>query len=775
MHVQARGDDRERVAGADRLAERARDQEGRRRPGRALPRLHRAVALPPPGDGECEGAVRRLAEGRRARVRPRPRRPPPRDPRPARQQAPGRHAEPAPEPARRHDLPHPGPRGDAPGERARFDHSRRGDPRVADRPRQAPVGRHRPRGGGVLLPLPEGLPTLRALEPRAVARPRCAPVDGARPVRADPPRGQDRGGVRARERGRTQEDPLLIRIGVDVGGTFTDLASVDGEGRVVIAKCASTPLNAAISRLDTAGVDSVAICYLHSYRNPRHEIETGRLVARRLPRAYVSLSSEVLPQIKEYERVWTTVVNAYVGPALTRYLVRLAAELRARGYRGDVLIMQSHGGVAPVRESARLAAGAVLSGPAGGVAAGRYAARLLGEGNLVTFDMGGTSTDIALLQRGGPHATGEKSVGIGRVALPALDIHTLGAGGGSVAWVDPGRILHVGPESAGADPGPACYAKGGARATVTDANLVLGYLDPGNFLGGRIPLDAAAAQGALAEVARRLDTSVLTAAEGISRVVNTNMAEGIRIVSVRRGVDPRRFALVAFGGAAGLHVTEVARLLEIRRVVVPSVAAVLSAWGMLATDLRYELVRSHVSEVSRMTATGLRRLVARLERDGRKRLGAFDGPIRVHRSLDMRYGEQSFEIQVPLDGVELGSSGLMTEIVERFHKRHEELYAYSAPGPEAVIVNARVAVVGELPVLPAETAAASRRATAGPTRRRVWLGDWIEVPVYRMDTLLAGHEVKGPAILESATTTVLVREGERVTVTPHGWLDIRIG
>src|SRR3989442_1216571 len=438
---------------------------------------------------------------------------------------------------------------------------------------------------------------------------------------------------------------------------------------------AAASLDAAIRRLETAGVDSVAICYLHSYRNPRHEIETGRAVARRLPRAYVSLSSEVLPQIKEYERVWTTVVNAYVGPALTRYLVRLAAELRAQGYRGDVLIMQSHGGVAPVRESARLAAGAVLSGPAGGVAAGRYAARLLGEGNLVTFDMGGTSTDIALLQRGEPQLTGEKRVGLARVALPALDIHTLGAGGGSIAWVDPGRILHVGPESAGADPGPACYAKGGTRATVTDANLVLGYLDPRNFLGGRIALDADAAHRTVAQVPRRLGTSPL----------------------------------------------------------------------------------------------------APLERQGRKRLGWFDGPIRVHRSLDMRYGEQIFEIQVPLDGVELGSPALMTEIADRFHTQHEALYAYSAAGQEVVIVNARVAVVGELPVLPAQTAAASGRATVGPARRRVWLGDWIEVPVFRMDALPAGHEVKGPAVFESATTTVLVREGERVTITSHGWLDIRVG
>jgi N-methylhydantoinase A len=678
----------------------------------------------------------------------------------------------------------------------------------------------------------------------------------------------------------------VYRIGIDVGGTFTDLAAVDAQGRVVIAKSASTPrdqsaglmeglgllaaelgtdlrgllertasivhgttvatnallekkgarvglltteghrdviemreglkddrynvrmpppvplvprarrlgvrerlrfdgtvatplgrasLAAALDTLARDAVDAVAVCYLHSYRNPRHEAETGRAVARRLPRAYVSLSSAVLPQIKEYERVWTTVVNAYVGPALRRYLESLAARLRAAGYRGDVLIMQSHGGVAPIRESTRLAAGAVLSGPAGGVAAGRYAARLLHEGNLITFDMGGTSTDIALLQHGEPQLTGEKTVGVAKVALPAIDIHTLGAGGGSIAWVDPGTILHVGPESAGADPGPACYGKGGTRATVTDANLVLGYLDPGNFLGGRIGLDARAAERAVADVAKRLGTSVLAAALGISRVVNTNMAEGIKIVSVRRGVDPRKFALVAFGGAAGLHVTEVARLLEIRRVVVPTVAAVLSAWGMLATDLRYELVRSHVSEVGRMTPAGLRRLFARLEREGRRRLGAFEGSIRVHRSLDMRYGEQIFEIQVPIDGVDLGSPAVIDEVAARFHRRHEELYAYSAAGQEVVIVNARLAVVGELPVLPGERGPAGARAAAGPARRRVWLGDWVEVPVFKLDALAAGQEVKGPAVFESATTTVLAREGEHVTVTRHGWLDIRLG
>jgi N-methylhydantoinase A len=677
----------------------------------------------------------------------------------------------------------------------------------------------------------------------------------------------------------------MWRIGIDVGGTFTDLAAVDEAGRVVIAKCASTPrdqseglmeglgllaaecgtdlagllrtterivhgttvatnallerkgatvglltteghrdviemreglkddrynvrmpppvplvprarrlgvrervafdgrvtvplatrsLDAALTTLAKARVDAVAVCYLHAYRNPRHERLTARAVARRLRGVYVSLSSVVLPQIKEYERIWTTVVNAYVGPALARYLTALRARLAARGYRGDVLIMQSHGGVAPIRESARLAAGAVLSGPAGGLAAGRYAARLLDEGNLITFDMGGTSTDIALLQHGEPSLTGEKTVGIAKVALPSLDIHTLGAGGGSIAHVDAGGILHVGPESAGADPGPACYGKGGDRATVTDANVVLGFLDPANFLGGRIALDRRAAESAVDRVARALGTERLAAAEGISKVVNTNMAEGIKIVSVRRGVDPRRFALVSFGGAAGLHITEVARLLEIRRVVVPSVAAVLSAWGMLATNLRVELVRSHVSEVSRLAPATLRRLFAAMEVDGRKRLGAFDGPVTVRRSLDMRYGEQIFEIQVSLDGVDLARADLLDEIVARFHRRHEALYAYSAPGQEVVVVNARVAVVGELPPLATGAGVAARRQAPSPAHRRVWLGDWVEVPVFRLDELPAGWETKGPALFESATTTVLARAGERVSVTPQGWLDLRL-
>jgi N-methylhydantoinase A len=580
--------------------------------------------------------------------------------------------------------------------------------------------------------------------------------------------------------------PRALRLGVRERLRF--------DGRVDTALDTSS-LAAAIRRLVAASVDAVAVCYLHSYRDARHERATRRLVEKQLPGVYVSLSSEVLPQIKEYERFLTTVVNAYVGPALAGYLGALGRRLATAGYAGEVLIMQSHGGVGTIADSVRLAAAAVLSGPAGGIAAARYCARLVGQpeggrdgaADLISFDMGGTSTDIALLQGGEPPLTGDKSVGGGKLALPSIDIHTLGAGGGSIGRVDTGRILHVGPESAGADPGPACYGRGGTAPTVTDANVVLGYLDPANFLGGRTRLDAAAAQRAVEGLARQLGTSVVEAAEGIHRVVNTNMAEGIRLVSVRRGADPRRFALLAFGGAAGLHVTEVARMLEIGRVVVPRVAAVLSAWGMLATDLRYEMVRTYsgplldaggsgISGAARAkAATELRRLFSLMEREGRARIGqSFEGQVRVTRAVDMRYGEQVFDIQVPLGELDPAAPDVIDQVVARFHRRHEELYTYSAPGQDVVLVNARVAVVGVLPTLPAEPALEADGPAIAQRSRRIHLGGWLAAPVYDLDTLRPGHEVKGPALFESATTTVLVREGERAAATPNGWLDIRL-
>jgi N-methylhydantoinase A len=533
-------------------------------------------------------------------------------------------------------------------------------------------------------------------------------------------------------------------------------------------------LDRAIAALEAAGVQSVAVCYLHSYRDGRHEQLTRAALTRALPGVHVSLSSEVLPQIKEYERVCTTVVNAYVGPILAEYLARLGRRLGEAGYRGPVFVMQSHGGVAPLGEAGRLAAAAVLSGPAGGVAASRYCARLVGAEDLIPFDMGGTSTDISLIARGEAALAVDRAVGEYKVALPSLDIVSIGAGGGSIAWVDAGGILQVGPQSAGADPGPACYGRGGTEATVTDANLVLGYLDPRTFMGGTESLDPAAAGRALDALGTRLGLDRVRAAWGVYEVINTRMAEGVRLVSVRRGVDPRRFALLAFGGAAGLHITDVARRLEVRRVVLPRIASVLSAWGMLATDLRYELVRSHVGDLRALRPATLRRVLAQMEAQARRRLGRFDGPVRIERAMDMRYGEQVFEITVPLDGVDLDGPDLLKDIVERFHQRHEELYTYSLRDQEVVLVNARVAAVGALPALPEEPALPPR-APAPPTgERRIYLDGWRAVPAHDMGALAAGQAIEGPAVVESATTTLLLRPGDRATVTPLGWLDVAL-
>lgn len=680
----------------------------------------------------------------------------------------------------------------------------------------------------------------------------------------------------------------MYRIGIDVGGTFTDLVAVDSEGRVTLAKSASTPqdqslgvmegldrlaealaldratmlgrttmivhgttvatnallehkgakvglltteghrdivemreglkddrynlrqpppvqlvprdrrhsvrertrpdgrteipldrasLEAAIAALAKQRVESVAVCYLHSWRDDAHERATVEAVRAALPDVYICRSSQVLPQIKEYDRVCTTIVNAYVGPALEHYLTRLAGRLEEAGFSGPVLIIQSHGGVATIADASRLAAGGVLSGPAGGVAGSRYAAELLHHGDLIPFDMGGTSTDISLVVGGEAAIASDRRLAGQRVALQSLDIASIGAGGGSIARVDAGGVLHVGPESAGAKPGPACYGQGGDRATVTDSNLVLGFLDPDNFLGGRARLDRAAAEAAVDRIAADLGVQRMAAAEGIHRVINTRMAEGIRLVSVRRGVDPRRFAILAFGGAAGLHVTDVARQLDLRRVIVPRLAAVLSAWGMLASDLRYEIARTHIGDASRLDAGHLRGVFRGMEAEGRQRLAAAShkGPVHVHRSADMRYGEQIFEVNVPLDGIELDSGELIQRMSDAFHARHEELYTYSLRDQDAVLVNARVAVVGELPALPQEPDLAPRRPAEPRTRRRIHLGGWIDAPVYDFEALAANQDIDGPAIVESATTTVLLRSGDRARTTPFGWLDINIG
>ena len=561
--------------------------------------------------------------------------------------------------------------------------------------------------------------------------------------------------------------PRFLRLGVR--------ERIKPDGRIH-TELDNTSLDEAINKLREEKVTSVAVCYLHAYKEPKHEQETKKILEAKLPGVSVSISSEVFPEIKEYERVSTTIVNAYVRPIVENYLNRLEERLKNAGYKGSVLIILSHGGVAPIEEAIRLSAATVLSGPAGGVAGSKYGASLIGAGDLVPFDMGGTSTDISMIVNGEPALSSTRGIAGQRIALQSLDIVSIASGGGSIARVDAGGILRVGPESAGALPGPACYGKGGTEVAVTDASVVLGFLDPGNFLGGRETLDVAAAEAALSRLANQLSVEPAEAAEGVHKVINTQMAEGIRLVSVRRGVDPRKFALLSFGGAAGIHITEIARQLEVQRVIIPRTAAVLSAWGMLATDLRYEVSRTHIGDTGSLKAGDVREVFSEMELEGRSRLKeAFDGDVSISRSADMRYGEQIYEVDVSLDDVDFSDDDLMKSISDRFHKRHEELFTYSLPDQDAVLVNGRLAAIGALPDLPQEPKTEARAASGHCTTRKIFLAGWVDAPVFNLEELVPSQKIEGPAIIESSTTTVVLRSDDKAEVTDNLWLNILVG
>ena len=561
--------------------------------------------------------------------------------------------------------------------------------------------------------------------------------------------------------------PRFLRLGVR--------ERIKPDGRIH-TKLDNTSLDEAINKLREEKVTSVAVCYLHAYKEPKHEQETKKILEAKLPGVSVSISSEVFPEIKEYERVSTTIVNAYVRPIVENYLNRLEERLKNAGYKGSVLIILSHGGVAPIEEAIRLSAATVLSGPAGGVAGSKYGASLIGAGDLVPFDMGGTSTDISMIVNGEPALSSTRGIAGQRIALQSLDIVSIASGGGSIARVDAGGILRVGPESAGALPGPACYGKGGTEVAVTDASVVLGFLDPGNFLGGRETLDVSAAEDAVSRLANQLSVEPAEAAEGVHKVINTQMAEGIRLVSVRRGVDPRKFALLSFGGAAGIHITEIARQLEVQRVIVPRTAAVLSAWGMLATDLRYEVSRTHIGDTGSLKAGDVREVFSEMELEGRSRLKeSFEGHVSISRSADMRYGEQIYEVDVSLDDVDFSDDDLMKSISDRFHKRHEELFTYSLPDQDAVLVNGRLAAIGALPDLPKEPKTEARAASGHHTTRKIFLAGWVDAPVFNLEELVPSQEIAGPAIIESSTTTVVLRSDDKAEVTDNLWLNILVG
>ena len=526
------------------------------------------------------------------------------------------------------------------------------------------------------------------------------------------------------------------------------------------------------------GAEALAVCFLFSYLNPSHEQKAAEIIRSRFPDLYTSLSHEVIPQIKEFDRLSTTVINSYVGPVFSRYLWHLAERFEAYPQLREVLIMQSNGGVAPINDSSRMAVRAILSGPAGGVSAAAYIGQLLEERKIIAFDMGGTSTDISLIENGVPHITNEKFEAGWKIAAPMIDIHTLGAGGGSIARVDEGGILHVGPESAGAEPGPACYGKGGERPTVTDASLVLGYLDASNFLGGRASLDTAAAEHALTNrVAAPLSLSDAEGAFGVFKVVCTTIAEGIRLMSVQRGVDPREFTIMGFGGASGLHASEVARQLQVEKVYIPASAPVLSAYGMLNTDIKYDYFRSYPVSLDRANLDELRSILDELGNQGRDKLfdqGVAPEEVEIQYSADMRYLDQIYEVTVPLPDQDLPDPEFIARLTANFHRRYQELYSYNQQDQEVRLVTVRVAAVGKLPRI-AQLDRTGEGNTANPSgSRRVYMGEWLEASIYAADSLSAGTEIAGPAVLESEFTTILVWPGDHATVDSMGGVELRV-
>lgn len=540
----------------------------------------------------------------------------------------------------------------------------------------------------------------------------------------------------------------------------------------------------AIAQFEVEGVEAVAICFLFSFMNPGHERRVRDALGAAHPEWWLSASSDLLPQIREYHRLSTTVVNAYLAPVLGRYVDELERQLDAREVApGRRFTMQSNGGSVPFTGTAARAVAALLSGPAGGVTAAAALAGAAGQRDLISFDMGGTSCDVALVRDGRPATSAHGRIGGRDIALPMLDIHTVSAGGGTLAWADAEGGLHLGPESAGALPGPVCYGRGGTIPTVTDADVVLGYLNPRALLGGGLPIDAAAATRALVDrVARPLGVDLLRAAEGVVRVVNVKMAEAIKAISTHRGFDVRDFTLVAYGGAGPVHACQLAVDLGIRRVLVPLLPGVLSAQGLMLSNVRHDLVRSRLEPLAGLDEATIGARFDELLRAAADRLRAegFEGDaVRLRCLLDLRYAGQGYELSVPVDAVPL-PAGALARLRSRFDEIHERRHGHAAPDQPLEVVTYRVEATGLVPpattsdpepsVGPADDALTGERAalfgTLSPEPR--------PVPVYDRGRLRPGHRFDGPAIVEQYDTTTVVCPEQSVAVDEHGHLVVML-
>jgi N-methylhydantoinase A len=544
------------------------------------------------------------------------------------------------------------------------------------------------------------------------------------------------------------------------------------DGRV-LERLTPEAVAAALDRLAAADppVEAIAVCFLYSFLDPAHERLAGDAIRARLPACHVSLSSEVSPEFREYERLSTTVIDAYLGPLIGRYVERFEGEVRRLGVPATPYINQSNGGVISVGEAARHPVRTLLSGPAAGVMGAAWVAAQAGVGSILTFDMGGTSTDVARVDGGEPVVTGERAIEGYPVRIPSLEIESVGAGGGSLAWVDSGGALKVGPQSAGAVPGPACYGRGGTRATVTDANVVLGRLNGTQLLDGEMKLHRELAARAIDALAAELGLPAVDAACGVLSVVQASMLAAIRLVSVRKGYDPRAYTMVAFGGAGPLHAAALARDLGVPRVLVPPAPGILCALGLLVEPLRVDVVRTRVESLESLTVDELARRFAEMEAGAHRwldREAVPPGRRRLRRALDMRYLGQNFELTVAAPAALW--RGDLGALRRAFLDEHRRVYGHAAEDDVLQVVNVRLTAQGEaepmdLPLLapatgddPAEACTGARAAYFAEA------GGFVSTPIYRRERLRPGHVIAGPAIVEQMDSTTVILPGQRAVV-----------
>jgi N-methylhydantoinase A len=526
--------------------------------------------------------------------------------------------------------------------------------------------------------------------------------------------------------------------------------------------------------LKAEGVKAVAIGFLYGFVRPEHEEAAKRIVTEEFPEAFICASHEVAPEFREYERISTAVVNAYLGPVMQGYIRRLADRLKELGLKAVPHLTQSNGGVIGFDMAARLPVRTVLSGPSTGVVAAQAIGAMIGIPSLITFDMGGTSSDVALLDDGEAKLASEANVHGYPIKAPMLDIHTVGAGGGSLAAIDSGGLLKVGPRSAGADPGPVCYGRGATQPAVTDANVVLQTLNPTHLLGGRMPIDQSLSKQAIGRLADELGLDLMATAQGIISVVTANMAKAIRVISVQRGHDPRDYALVAYGGAGPLHAARLARELDMKRIVVPRNPGIGCALGLLLTDLRANFATTRLATLSGTLVPDMAEIFVALQEQADHWFaeeGVASADRRLKRTADLRYHGQNYELAIDVPDGPI-TPATITALAEGFAAAHKRLYGFVAEGEAVQLVTYRVEAVGLVP-----KAAFRPEPDAGPDAshaiigsREVWFpeaGGFVACPIYDRDKLKSGNRFAGPAIVEQMDSTTVLLPGMTATVEPY--------